>query len=328
MNATIRVGNLKKHCEFLANPKLNGRVPGQEGNRLARRYIRQQFEEIGLMPLFGEDWYQEYQTKSSGQVVYGANVGGLLRAGANSLNATSIIIGAHYDHLEGIPGADDNASSVAIMIETARILARQDQKTRQKNFVFVAFDTEERPYYLTPDMGSIIFFHNNPFEPIDCVLIMDLCGHDFPIPGREDAIFIMGADSSPTLADMLPGIKGENITPYIINDRYGGDKSDYYIFKKAGIPYVFLSVGWWECYHKACDTLEKLNYAKMAGICFLLKNIIESLATKTVHPGSVDTLGLEARYLSALIGQDITPHRPTIDSIVSDIKSAFLERSE
>jgi aminopeptidase YwaD len=62
MNPDERLSNLKHHCEFLANPKLNGRVPGYEGNRLARNYIRQQFEAIGLTPLFDQNWYQEYRT--------------------------------------------------------------------------------------------------------------------------------------------------------------------------------------------------------------------------------------------------------------------------
>jgi hypothetical protein len=159
-------------------------------------------------------------------------------------------------------------------------------------------------------------------------MIMDLCGHDFPIPGKEDAIFIMGADSSPTLAETLPYIKAEKITPFLINDRYGGDKSDYYVFKKGRIPYVLLSVGWWECYHKPCDTLEKLNYEKMAGTCSLLENIITALSAKVIPAESVDTIELEARYLSALTGQDIAPHRTTIDSLVSKIKSTYLGRSD
>ena len=328
MTPDERLSNLKGHCEFLANPKLNGRVPGHEGNRLARNYIRQQFEAIGLTPLFGQSWYQQYPTQASGNAVTGTNVGGVLRAGATKLAAPCMIIGAHYDHLEGIPGADDNASSVAIMIETARSLVQHHSETLRKHLVFVAFDTEERPFYLTPDMGSIFFYHHRPVEQIDCALIMDLCGHDFPIPGREDSIFIMGADSSPTLAETLPRITAEKITPFIINDRYGGDKSDYYVFKKGRIPYVFLSVGWWECYHQPCDTLEKLNYDKMAGICSLLENIIMALAAKVIPAKSVDTIELEARYLSLLTGQDIAPHRPTLDSLVSKIKSTYLGRSD
>ncbi|MEX1330172.1 MAG: M28 family peptidase [Desulfobacterales bacterium] len=328
MTPDERLSNLKDHCEFLANPELNGRVPGQVGNRLARNYIRQQFEEIGLTPLFGQSWYQEYPTQASGNSVIGANVGGTLRASVENIDVSTMIIGAHYDHLEGIPGADDNASSIAIMIETARSLARHGSETRRKHLAFVAFDTEERPFYLTPDMGSVYFYNHSPMERIDCALIMDLCGHDFPIPGREDSIFIMGADSSPTLAETLPRITAEKVTPFIINDRYGGDKSDYYVFKKGRIPYVFLSVGWWECYHKPCDTLEKLNYEKMAGICALLENIIMALAAKVIPAKSVDTIELEARYLSLLTGQDIAPHRPTIDSLVSKIKSTYLGRSD
>ena len=119
MTPDERLSNLKDHCEFLANPELNGRVPGHEGNRLARDYIRQQFEAIGLTPLFGQSWYQEYPTQARGNSVIGANVGGALRASGANMDAPTMIIGAHYDHLEGIPGADDNASSVTIMIETA-----------------------------------------------------------------------------------------------------------------------------------------------------------------------------------------------------------------
>ena len=327
MDKNILIQNLQKHCEFLADPKLNGRVPGKEGNLLAREYIKKEFEDIGLVPLFDNSWYQEYMTKTVNKRIKGANVGGMLRGAGNSENAPSIILGAHYDHLEGIPGADDNASSIAIMIEVTRIWAQREIKNRRKNLIFVAFDTEERPYYLTPDMGSIYFHNNRPVEQIDCAIILDLCGHDFPLPGKEDAIFIMGVDSSPTLAEELPLNNCENATPFISNDRYGGDKSDYYVFKNAGIPYIFLSVGWWECYHKPCDTLEKLNYKKMGGICLLIDKIIKFLLTKELERGSADTTKLEARSLSALIGKEVPPHRPTIDAIIGKIKSTYMGRA-
>jgi hypothetical protein len=42
----------------------------------------------------------------------------------------------------------------------------------------------------------------------------------------------------------------------------------------------------------------------------------------------VETIELEARYLSAMIGQDIAPHRPTLDALVSEIKSTYLGRSD
>ena len=58
-----------------------------------------------------------------------------------------------------------------------------------------------------------------------------------------------------------------------------------------------------------------------------LKHHCEFLA-KVIPAESVDTIELEARYLSAMMGQDIAPHRPTLDALVSEIKSAYLGRSD
>ena len=103
MNSDDRLSNLKNHCEFLANPKLNGRVPGHEGNRLARNYIQQQFEAIGLTPLFDRNWYQEYPTQASGKAVMGVNVGGTLRAGVPNLSAmTGQDIAPHRPTLDAL----------------------------------------------------------------------------------------------------------------------------------------------------------------------------------------------------------------------------------
>ena len=320
------VKDLQKHCEFLADPEMNGRVPGKEGNRRAREYIRCQFEEVGLEPLFGKSWYQAYRTRASGREIAACNVGGVLRSA--EVQQPSILVGAHFDHLEGIPGADDNASSVAIIIETARlILKTQDKDFRRKSLMFVAFDAEERPFYLTEDMGSIHFFNNMPVRKLDAAVILDLCGHDFPIPGKENAVFVMGVDSSVTLAEELPSIRTEGLTAIVSNDRYVGDKSDYFVFKNAGIPYVFISAGWWECYHKPCDTLDRLNYRKMQAIVHFLVAVLQFLGKNELVEGRVDTTELEASYLSHLIGCEVPPERSAIDGIVEKIKANYLGRA-
>jgi hypothetical protein len=66
----------------------------------------------------------------------------------------------------------------------------------------------------------------------------------------------------------------------------------------------------------------------MAGTCSLLENIIMALAAKVIPAESVDTIELEARYLSAMTGRVIAPHRPTLDALVSEIKSTYLGRSD
>src|SRR6185436_3174765 len=62
--------------------------------------------------------------------------------------AGPIVVGAHYDTVPGSPGADDNASGVAVLIELARLNADAG------GIQFVAFANEEMPYFMSREMGS------------------------------------------------------------------------------------------------------------------------------------------------------------------------------
>jgi hypothetical protein len=65
-----------------------------------------------------------------------------------------LIVGAHYDTVEGSPGADDNASGVAVLLELARLHA----ETRfRKTMRFVAFTLEEPPFFRSRHMGSRVY---------------------------------------------------------------------------------------------------------------------------------------------------------------------------
>jgi Zn-dependent M28 family amino/carboxypeptidase len=65
--------------------------------------------------------------------------------------AGTLILGAHYDTVEASPGADDNASGVAVLLETARLLAGRRFKRAVR---FIAFTCEEPPHFYTGDLGS------------------------------------------------------------------------------------------------------------------------------------------------------------------------------
>lgn len=65
-----------------------------------------------------------------------------------------VVVGAHYDTVPGTPGADDNASAVAVLIEVAR---RMRSMTPERTVRFVSFACEERPYCYTSDMGSRVY---------------------------------------------------------------------------------------------------------------------------------------------------------------------------
>jgi hypothetical protein len=66
---------------------------------------------------------------------------------------TALVVGAHYDTVPGSPGANDNASAVAVLLELARLLA-DDAPPRGRAIRFVAFVNEEPPFFMSAAMGS------------------------------------------------------------------------------------------------------------------------------------------------------------------------------
>jgi Zn-dependent M28 family amino/carboxypeptidase len=95
-----------------------------------------------------------------------------------------LVLGAHYDTVETSPGADDNASAVAVMLEVARLLhGRQFQKTVR----FVAFTCEEPPHFYTSDMGSQVYARacRERGEHIAGMLCLEMVGYFRDQPGTQ-----------------------------------------------------------------------------------------------------------------------------------------------
>ena len=132
------LGQLTAHVERLA---------GDIGERNFRRYvelleaagyIQRVFREAGYS-VESQDYTADGETYSNLEVEL---------PGSSEI----VVVGAHYDTFQGSPGADDNGTAVAALLELARCFRhRQTQKTLR----FVAFVNEEPPFYLTEDMGSL-----------------------------------------------------------------------------------------------------------------------------------------------------------------------------
>ncbi len=94
----------------------------------------------------------DYAVSSQAYTVQGTSVRNLEAVlGGTSLAEEIVLIGAHYDTVSGSPGANDNASGVAALLEIARLLAA---KPLARSVRFVAFVNEEMPFFYTWDMGS------------------------------------------------------------------------------------------------------------------------------------------------------------------------------
>jgi len=107
-------------------------------------YIERQLTALGLT--VEREWYDLGGRRVCNLV---ANLAG---SGRGSVGQDVVLLGAHYDTVSSTPGADDNASAVAVLIEAARLLAGSFRPRR--TIRFVSFACEEPPYFHTGDMGS------------------------------------------------------------------------------------------------------------------------------------------------------------------------------
>jgi peptidase M28-like protein len=197
-----------------------------------------------------------------------------------------IVVGAHYDAAGPYPGADDNASGVAGLIELGRLLSKQELKTR---IDLVAFTLEEPPFFRTTGMGSAVHAGslNKAGVQVSVMFSLEMIGYfsdepnsqGFPAailrlfyPARGNFIAVVGRTSEGLLvrrvkremreASSLPvySISAPSFIP-------GIDFSDQLSYWNAGYDAVMITDTAFyrnRNYHTENDTAERLDYTKMA----------------------------------------------------------------
>lgn len=278
----------------LATPA--GRMVGTPGHAAARRYLIARLEALGLEP-DGPAFELPY-TLDGHRL---CNVIGVARGRRPELPA--IVLAAHYDTCGPLPGADDNAAAVAIALRVAERLRAQ---ATERSVVIALFDGEEPPYSFSPAMGSIHWYHHQRRAPVHAAVVLDLVGHDVPVPTAEDLVFVTGMESDPELVFDV-SVPGVRVQP--IRNDYVGDLSDHHVFRTNARPFLFLSCGRWEHYHARTDTPDRLNYAKMAAIAALVELLIRRVdQARLAGPfDSGDTLALELATIERHFGGVLGP---------------------
>jgi len=246
----------------------------QELDRVAA-YIKQRVEQFAI-----PCEYQPYQVagKTYRNVICHLQTG----------NAQKVIIGAHYDVYGNFKGADDNASGVAGVIETARILAINKTRLKQ-NVDFVFYTLEEPPYFRTENMGSYVHAKSilNQKDQIQAVYILEMIGYFNHKPIQEYpsglALFypkhgnFIGAvsnfssrDLGENYCDSMKAIRQLDcqrlIAPSFVQ---GVDFSDHLNYWNFEIPAIMITDTAFfrnKHYHTKDDTVEKLNLNKMAEV--------------------------------------------------------------
>ena len=195
--------NLRRHVEYLASDKLEGRKTGQPGAETAAGYVANMFAKLKLRPgVVAKNGKRTYLQSYSYVVptnphgtpageptkppINGYNVIGILDGSDKVLRNEAIVIGAHFDHLgrggkgsgsltpdssDIHHGADDNASGTAAMVELARMFAKE--KKNKRTIIFIGFSGEEDGLF-----GSKAYTAN-PVFPLDktvAMLNLDMVG--------------------------------------------------------------------------------------------------------------------------------------------------------
>lgn len=245
------VSRLRAHVTVLTAPEMEGRRTGSEGERRAAEYVAKAFEDAGLEPAGdGGGWFQDF-----GQ---GRNVLGRLRGDG----AGTVVIGAHLDHLgPGFPGADDNASGVAALIEAARLVPRPGLK---RTLVFAAWSGEEVGL-----LGSRTFVTRT--KDVVAALNMDMVGR------LDRALILQGVGSSPGwLAEIERANAPVGLAISLSDDsRLPTDTTSFHL---KGIPALNAFTGAHLDYHQSTDTAEKLNFDGMERISRLMARLVHQLA--------------------------------------------------
>jgi hypothetical protein len=202
-----------------------------------------------------------------------------------------IILGAHFDHLGWggpgslasskepaiHPGADDNASGTALLLELAERLAHNPPA---RSVLFLAFNAEERGI-----VGSS-YYVRHPLLPLDSAIAMlnlDMVGRL-----KDNTLSVHGVGSSSVwrpLLDSLSTALGLSLS----FSESGFGPSDHTAFHARGLPVLFFFTGLHSDYHRPSDTWEKLNYEGMARIADLVEGVVRSLAHLPQRPDARQT---------------------------------------
>ena len=284
---------MRSDVEWLAAPAREGRGAGSRGLDAAANYIAERFERLDLSPLTpgarGDDrYFQPFNiTGENGEPLPARNVIGVVPGAKEALNGQALIVSAHYDHLgfgwpdarvgakgQLHPGADDNASGVAVMLELARLMA---DARPERSVIFAAFAGEEagllgaRHYVRAAQAPGAPFALAGHIANLNIDTVGRLADGKVTIFGtgsaREWPFIFMGASA-------VTGIPTQAVAQEI-------NASDHTAFVEAGVPAVQLFASLASDYHRPSDTADKIDYAGLGKVAAILKEAADYLAART-----------------------------------------------
>ncbi len=293
--------NFERHVSTLASVEFEGRAPHTKGDTLAVNYIVDQFKMIPNVELMGDNGLQIVRDSARRRTPIGNNkklkegekpkfkidtflletfnvVARVKALPENNPTGEAIVIGAHYDHfgykqtksgkIALFPGADDNASGTAFVIEYAREIAKL-QDILERDVIFVLFGAEEL------GLCGSRFYAKNPLYPNEkCVAMFnfDMVGHMV-----KNGITIRGLGSAVEAPSLFSTLPNKDKLEIIWEFKTKGP-TDYTAFYNVGISAFSFSTRLHDDYHTERDTMDLINLDGMVMLFDYVQNIIRRLA--------------------------------------------------
>lgn len=198
-----------------------------------------------------------------------------------------VVIGAHYDTVPGTPGADDNASAVAGLLELARLHRNIPNK---KTLLFVAFANEEPPCFGFSNMGSMVHAKSlkEADRPVEVMVSLEMIGYfrperiqNYPLPGMNlfyprtaDFIGVVGNFRSSKYVSLFKkgirkysAIEARSLTgPEFFGGINLSDNSSFWRHGFKAIMVTDTSFFRNPHYHQETDTIDTLDFEKMTEV--------------------------------------------------------------
>lgn len=272
--APLAAESLARDVAWLASEGFAGRGSYQDGGRRAATAIAARFEALG---------YQVHRQALPGN----AETVIAYRRGT----PRALIVAAHYDHLgvdEGgriYPGADDNASGVAVLLGLAAAFADRRPTVAEPTLLFIAFGAEEDGL-----VGSRAYVAA-PFWPLAntiAVINFDMVGRRL-LEGTVDrpaAVAVVGLDevagagAAIERASARAGLAVVAMPPQVIELVGGAHRTDEWSFREAGIPALHFSTGLHGDYHLPSDTADRIDHSQLHRVAVVAEALILALLSE------------------------------------------------
>lgn len=288
-SSTVLAQRLRQHVERIASEEHNARRPEELARTL--EYLEGAFRDLDLQP-------QRATFSAAGRPFHNLFVE---LPGNDPAAESTVVVGAHYDSALHCPGANDNGSGVAALLELTRLLASQE---RPQGVMLVAFANEEPPFFQREGMGSVAFvrFLKHQERSVSAMISLETMGYFSEEPGSQsypaplswfypstgNFIGFVGNLNSRTLVRTAVGTFRENAViqsegvalPEWVS---GVGWSDHWAFWEADVPALMVTDTApfrYPHYHTAEDTPDKLDYRKLARVVEGLVPVIAELAAQ------------------------------------------------